>query len=86
MGSGFYKDYKNAIEQIRKEAESVAVARARYRVQDDFNRELIEEIANKTGHPNLAASCFVRCAMRHVPFLCSRLLQVLNSCCCRQLQ
>lgn len=59
MGSGFYKDYKNAIEQVRKDTEAVAVARARYRVQDDFNRELIEEIADKTGHPNLAASCFV---------------------------
>lgn len=59
MGSTFDKDYKNAVEQIRKDVEEQAVARARYRVQDDFNRELIQEIANKTGHENLAATCFV---------------------------
>lgn len=57
--SDFYKDYEDAIEQIRKEAEATAVARARYRVQDDFNRELIEEITVKTGHPDLAQTCFV---------------------------
>ena len=55
-----YKNvYGDIPEQIAKEIEQIAVARARYRVQDDFNRELIEEIANKTGHPNLAATCFV---------------------------
>lgn len=59
MGSDFYKDYKNAVEQIRKDAEAKATARARYRVQDDFNRELINEIAIKTDHPNLTATCFV---------------------------
>lgn len=59
MGSGFYKDYENAVEQIRKEAEAKAVARARYRVQEDFNRELINEIARKTEHETLAATCFV---------------------------
>ena len=59
MGSTFDKDYKNAVEQIRKDIEEQAIARARYRVQDDFNRELVKEIANKTGHENLAATCFV---------------------------
>lgn len=59
MSSNFYKDYEDAVEQIRKDAEKQAIARARYRVQDDFNRELISEIAQKTGHENLAATCFV---------------------------
>lgn len=59
MGSSFDKDYKNAVEKIRKDAEAQAIARARYRVQDDFNRELVAQIANKTGHENLAATCFV---------------------------
>ena len=59
MSSTFDKDYKNAVEQIRKDVEAQAIARARYRVQDDFNRELINEIAKKTGHENLAATCFV---------------------------
>lgn len=59
MASDFYKDYKNAVEQIRAEAETTARARARYRVQDDFNNELIEKIATETGHPNLATTCFV---------------------------
>ena len=59
MGSNFYKDYENAIEQIRAEVEAEAHARARYRVQDDFNNELISEIASKTGHDTLASTCFV---------------------------
>lgn len=59
MGSDFYKDLDNAYKQITKETEKIAVARARYRVQDDFNRELVEEIATKTEHENLAATCFV---------------------------
>ena len=59
MGSDFYKDYKNAVEQIRSEAEATAKARARYRVQDDFNNDLVERIAADTGHPDLAATCFV---------------------------
>lgn len=59
MSSTFDKDLNNAYEQIRKETEKKAVARARYRVQEDYNTELINEIANKTGHENLAAACFV---------------------------
>lgn len=59
MGSDFYKDYKKAIEQISEDVKEEAIARARYRVQDDFNRGLIKEIANKTGHENLATTCFV---------------------------
>ncbi len=61
MGSKFTKnkDYKKAIEQIRAEAEAEAHARARYRVQDDFNNELISEIARQTGHETLASTCFV---------------------------
>lgn len=51
--------YGDIPEQIAKEVEKVAVARARYRVQEDFNRELISEIARKTDHENLAATCFV---------------------------
>ena len=59
MGSDFYKDLDNAYKKITKETEKIAVARARYRVQDDFNRELINEIADRTEHENLAATCFV---------------------------
>lgn len=59
MSSDFYDDYKNAVEQIRKDVEAKATARARYKVQNDFNTELINEIANKTGHENLASTCFV---------------------------
>ena len=55
-----YKDiYGDIPEQIAKEVEKTAIARARYRVQNDFNRELISEIARKTEHENLAATCFV---------------------------
>jgi hypothetical protein len=56
---GFYKDYKTAIEKVRKDTQAIEVARARYMVQEDYNRELIEEIADRTGHPNLALTCFV---------------------------
>ena len=59
MGSDFYKDYEAAVEQIRKDAAAEAVARARYRVQDDFNRDLLKQIADRTDHPRLAATCFV---------------------------
>lgn len=59
MGSDFYKDLANAYEHITEETAKIAVSRARYRVQDDFNREMIAEIANKTDHENLAATCFV---------------------------
>ena len=56
-----YKDiYGDMPEHIAQEiVGEMAVARARYRVQDDFNRELIKEIATKTEHENLAATCFV---------------------------
>ena len=55
-----YKNvYGDIPEQIAAEKERKAVARARYRVQDDFNRELIDKIAEETGHPNLALTCFV---------------------------
>ena len=59
MGSSFWSDYNNAVNNITKEVERQAVAYARYKVQEDFNTELIEEIGKKTGHPNLAATCFV---------------------------
>lgn len=51
--------YGDTPEQTAAEVGKIAAARARYRVQDDFNRELVDEIANKTGHENLAATCFV---------------------------
>ena len=55
-----YKNvYGDIPEQIAAERGKKAIARARYRVQDDFNRELIDKIAKKTGHPNLATTCFV---------------------------
>lgn len=55
-----YKNvYGDIPEQIAKEIGKKATARARYRVQEDFNRELVNEIAGKTGHENLAATCFV---------------------------
>lgn len=59
MGSDFYKNLNNAYKQISEEAGRMAVARARYRVQEDYNTELIKEIADKTDHDNLAAACFV---------------------------
>ena len=55
-----YKNiYGNLPNEIAEEAVKIAVARARYRVQEDYNRELIQEIASKTGHENLASTCFV---------------------------
>lgn len=51
--------YGDIPKTIAKEVEEVAVARARYKVQEDFNRELIKKIAKLTGHENLAATCFV---------------------------
>lgn len=59
MSVDWYKDYRNAVEQVRADAAAEAHARARYQVQDDFNRELLSEIARKTGHETLAATCFV---------------------------
>lgn len=56
---GFRDDYKKVVEQKRKIAVEEAVARATYRVQEDFNNEFVEELASKTGHPNLAITCFV---------------------------
>ena len=58
MGSNYHKDIKKAVEQIRSEAEKEAHARARYRAQNDFNTELIDEIAQKTGHETLACTCY----------------------------
>ena len=56
---GFRDDFNRIVEQKRKIAAEEAVRRASYRVQNDFNTELIEEIAVRTGHPNLATTCFV---------------------------
>lgn len=56
---GFRDDFKRVVEEKRKIAAEEAVRRAAYRVQEDFNTELIEEIASRTGHPNLATTCFV---------------------------
>ena len=55
----FSGDYKRVVEEKRRAAAIKAVQRATYRVQEDFNTELIEEIATRTGHPNLATTCFV---------------------------
>lgn len=59
MGSNFWKDYNDAVNKITDDAKEQALKYARYKVQEDFNTELIKEIAKKTGHPNLAATCFV---------------------------
>lgn len=56
---GFREDYKKAVEKKRKISAEEAVKRAVYRVQEDFNNELVDEIAKRTGHPNLATTCFV---------------------------
>ena len=59
MSDNFFKTYDDAVETIRADAAKEAYARARYRVQDDFNRDLLKQIADKTDHPRLAATCFV---------------------------
>lgn len=58
MGS-FWDDYYKAVEDITKEVNDRAVSYARYKVQEDFNTELIKEVAKKTGHKNLATTVFV---------------------------
>ena len=59
MSDNFFKTYDDAVETIRADVAKEAYARARYRVQDDFNRDLLEQIADRTDHPMLAATCFV---------------------------
>ena len=59
MSDNFFKTYDDAVETIRADVAKEAYARARYRVQDDFNRDLLKQIADKTEHPRLAATCFV---------------------------
>lgn len=55
-----YKNvYGDLPKKIADDVAKVAAARARYRVQEDYNRELVGEIARKTGHENLASTCFV---------------------------
>ena len=59
MSDNFFKTYDDAVETIRAGVAEEVYARARYRVQDDFNRDLLKQIADKTEHPRLAATCFV---------------------------
>lgn len=54
----FSDEYKRIVEKKRKMAAEEAIKRATYRVQEDFNRELVDEIARKTGHEHLATTCF----------------------------
>ena len=63
MSDNFFKTYDDAVETIRAGVAKEAYARARYRVQDDFNRDLLKQIADKTEHPRLAATCFVDVAL-----------------------
>lgn len=56
---GWYEDYLSAVEDIRSEYAAIIKGRAAYRVQQDFNTELLQEIADQTGHPNLATTCFL---------------------------
>lgn len=63
MSDNFFKTYDDAVETIRADVAKEAYARARYRVQDDFNRDLLKQIADKTEHPRLAATCFVDVAL-----------------------
>lgn len=63
MSDNFFKTYDDAVETIRAGVAEEAYARARYRVQDDFNRDLLKQIADKTEHPRLAATCFVDVAL-----------------------
>lgn len=69
MGSDFFKDLNDAYENVRSDVADRATARARYRVQEDFNRELIKEIALQTGHKTLAAICFVEITIDNNDFL-----------------
>ena len=63
MSDNFFKTYDDAVETIRAGVAEEVYARARYRVQDDFNRDLLKQIADKTEHPRLAATCFVDVAL-----------------------
>lgn len=56
---GFRDDFKRVVEKKRKVAADEAMKRAVYRVQEDFNNEFVEVLAERTGHPNLATTCFV---------------------------
>ena len=56
---GWYEDFLNAVEGVRSEYAAEIQGRVAYQVQLDFNTEMLEEIADKTGHPNLATTCFV---------------------------
>ena len=59
MGSNFYKDLEAAAQALGAEIAERAYAAARYDVQDDFNNELVNYVANATGHDSLAATVFV---------------------------
>lgn len=56
---GFRDDFKKVVEKKRKVAVDEAIKRAVYRVQEDFNNEFVDVLAERTGHPNLATTCFV---------------------------
>lgn len=58
MGRKFNKQCNDYINGILAEVQEEAYARARYRAQVDFNTEMIDEIADRTGHKNLANTCF----------------------------
>lgn len=57
MGS-FYKDLEAAAQALGEEVAERAYAAARYKVQEDFNKELVPYVAKMTGHNNLAATVF----------------------------
>lgn len=55
----------NWMDELKKEARkrvsgvvAEATQRAMYRVQRDFHTKVIDEIANQTGHANLAQACY----------------------------
>ena len=59
MGRDFDKQCNDYINEILADVQEEVFARARYRAQVDFNTEMIDEIADRTGHKNLANTCFV---------------------------
>lgn len=59
MKSNFYKDFEAAAKALTRDIAEQAWSVARYNVQEDFDRELCNYIADVTDHSHLAYTCFV---------------------------
>jgi len=63
MGSNWHKDIEEVAKELGSAIMSQVYSNARYEVQNDFNNELVDYVANGTGHDRLAATVFVEVSL-----------------------